>query len=213
MAAPASFPGPVLPNESQGGLTTAPSTAGGATSGGSEPVRICGVPEHFNIPWRRAAAAFRREGVDARWKELRGGTGEMIEQIRSGAQDVAVALTEGIMSAVASSMGSAQPLRYAGGFVMSPLMWMVATGYERARDGGDAQSLAQIAAKDTIRVAISRLGSGSHLMAYLLAQREGWPFEKLVFITRGDFFKIRACAFGERRRRACCERRAAAACD
>jgi hypothetical protein len=35
-----------------------------------------------------------------------------------------------------------------------------------------------------IRVAVSRLGSGSHLMAYLLALRERWPTQRLSFVVR-----------------------------
>lgn len=157
-------------------------------------VRFCGVPEHFNIPWTEAlaAGAFAAAGVDASWAPVPGGTGAMVAALEAGEVDVAVALTEGIFAAAARGGGA---LRYAGGFVASRLRWMVATGAAR----GDLPALAAVAARGgAIRVSVSRLGSGSHLMACLLALREGWPVAALEFVEHRDFRTMRKGARGRR---------------
>ena len=87
------------------------------------------------------------------------------------------------------SCGEAAPtptLAYVGEAVASPLRWMVATGASRGLRGlGDVRAAADAREAEgldgTIRVSVSRLGSGSHLMACLLAAREGWPTSRLSF--------------------------------
>jgi hypothetical protein len=41
------------------------------------------------------------------------------------------------------------------------------------------------------RIGISRLGSGSHLMAQVLAQAHGWPADALEFVVLNDFRSLR----------------------
>ena len=52
-----------------------------------------------------------------------------------------------------------------------------------SEDGSSGGATANEALRP-IRVAVSRLGSGSHLMAYLLALRENWPTQRLSFVVR-----------------------------
>ena len=157
-------------------------------------VRVCGVPEHFNLPITEAllSDAFNSAGVSVSWTSVPGGTGAMAALLASGEVDIAIALTEGIVAASANSSSSAVPLRYAGGFVTSPLRWMIATGPTRT----DLPTLASVATRGgAIRVSVSRLGSGSHLMAYLLALREGWPISSLEFVVHRDFRTMRKGEF------------------
>ena len=109
-------------------------------------LRVTGVPEHFNRPWHLALQrhAFRAAGVELRFASEKSGTGAMVQAVADGAQDVAVALTEGLLAAVvannaavaAAGAGSgAEPLRYVGEFVTSPLRWMVAAGVHAPRWG------------------------------------------------------------------------------
>ena len=43
-------------------------------------LKIGGVPEHFNLPWRMAIeeGRFREAGIQLHWSDMGGGTGQMI---------------------------------------------------------------------------------------------------------------------------------------
>ena len=61
------------------------------------PLRLAGVPEHFNLPWilgleRRA---FVRAGIDLKWRTVPEGTGAMCKLMRAGELDLAIMVTEG----------------------------------------------------------------------------------------------------------------------
>ena len=165
---------------------------------GVETLRVCGVPEHFNLPWTLGVKKRVFDGVaNVRWTAVPGGTGAMVSAVAEGHQDVALALTEGIVAAAIASRDGPTPLCYAGSYVTSPLCWMVvcASGREDA-----PASLAELGARardgECIRVSVSRLGSGSHIMAYLLAMREGWPLRNLTFVKNENFRNMRKGALG-----------------
>ena len=165
---------------------------------GVETLRVCGVPEHFNLPWTLGVKKRVFDGVaNVRWTAVPGGTGAMVSAVAEGHQDVALALTEGIVAAAIASRDGPTPLCYAGSYVTSPLCWMVvcASGREDA-----PASLAELGARardgECIRVSVSRLGSGSHIMAYLLAMREGWPLRNLTFVKNENFRNMRKGAWG-----------------
>lgn len=40
-------------------------------------------------------------------------------------------------------------------------------------------------------IGISRLGSGSHIMSYVLAMQRGWDLDDLKFEIKGDFKSLR----------------------
>ena len=137
-------------------------------------VRIGGVPEHFNYAWYIGLKknAFKAQGIDLRWVDCPGGTGQMTEALKQNSIDMAIVLTEGIIKAISDGISS----KIVQNFVESPLTWgvHVATGsnYTKASELKNTQA------------AISRMGSGSHLMAYLQAQKLGWN------TTRELHFKI-----------------------
>ncbi len=47
---------------------------------------VGGVPEHFNLPWRVAdgTSFWASCGVDVKWEEQPGGTGQMLAALASG---------------------------------------------------------------------------------------------------------------------------------
>jgi ABC-type nitrate/sulfonate/bicarbonate transport system substrate-binding protein len=100
--------------------------------------------------------------------------------------DLVVALTEGIVAAVGRGCG----LRLVGSFTASGLVWGAHTradaGFERYEDLQKA------------RFAISRMGSGSHIMAYVEARRRGWDLNALQVVEVGDLEGARQ-AFAEGR--------------
>jgi ABC-type nitrate/sulfonate/bicarbonate transport system substrate-binding protein len=122
-------------------------------------LNVGGVPEHFNLPWHLAleAGAFAERGLDLRWQDYPGGTGALNRDLRSGTLDVAVLLTEGIVADICKG----NPSVIIAPYVVSPLIWGI---HVPARSG--FQTVAELEGK---RFAISRYGSGSHLMAFVHA--------------------------------------------
>lgn len=134
-------------------------------------IKIGGVPEHFNLPWHLAIedGAFEKAGINLEWQDVPEGTGRMSAMLRKGELDVACILTDGIVKDIISGNAS----RILQVYVQSPLLWGVhAPGHavsEKINDFKDAP------------IAISRYGSGSHLMSYLLAKRHGWKPSDIQF--------------------------------
>ena len=60
-------------------------------------LKVGGVPEHFNLPWRLAIedGKFREFGLNLHWADMGGGTGQMIRGLETKSIDIAVLLTEG----------------------------------------------------------------------------------------------------------------------
>jgi ABC-type nitrate/sulfonate/bicarbonate transport system substrate-binding protein len=147
-------------------------------------LEIGGVPEHFNLPWRQLEAA--GPPVPFTWQDVPGGTGAMVAALRAGALDVAVMLTEGAVAARAAGA----PLEIVSAYTESPLLWGI---HVPARS--DVQAEADIEGR---RYAISRPGSGSHLMAFAHARRQGFAVQGLRFVEVGSLDGARA-AFREGR--------------
>jgi len=139
-------------------------------------INVGGVPEHFNLPWHLAIeeGLFADAGVDLRWTDCPGGTGEMSLGLADGTLDLALPLSEGAVAAIARGV----PMRILQWYVRSPLIWGV-----HAPANSGIRSLEGLRGQ---RFAISRSGSGSHLMAFVLAQQMGWhPTDELRFVEVG----------------------------
>lgn len=141
-------------------------------------LKIGGVPEHFNLPWRMAIeeGRFREEGIQLHWSDMGGGTGQMIRGLENKSLDVAVLLTEGITRAILQGLD----VRILEVYVTTPLHWGIHVPYKSSIDRVD-----DLQGKT---FAISREGSGSHLMAYVRAFQEGWDTEELKFNVVGDVY-------------------------
>ena len=131
-------------------------------------VNIGGVPEHFNLAWYLTLrnGEYKEEGINLRWKDYFGGTGQMCKALRDKEIDIAVILTEGIIKDIIDGNNC----KIVQVFVKSPLIW----GIHVAKHSS-FKSIEDI--KGT-RAAISRYGSGSHLMAYINAENNNWNLEK-----------------------------------
>ncbi len=118
-------------------------------------IRLGGVPEHFNLPIHLAInqKAFETEGIDLNWKDYEGGTGQMTEALKNDEVDICVLLTEGIVSHILKGNSA----KIISGYVKSPLTWGIHSGV--------SNTLNNHAAIYDKQYAISRKGSGSHLMA------------------------------------------------
>jgi ABC-type nitrate/sulfonate/bicarbonate transport system substrate-binding protein len=134
-------------------------------------VKIVGVPEHFNLPWHMCIdnGEFEQVGIDLQWTDIPEGTGKMCQMLRDGETDIAVILTEGIVKDIVGG----NPSSIVQVYVESPLIWGIHVGAN-----SEYQALADL---ENTKVAISRYGSGSHLMAYVNAQNQNWNTANLQF--------------------------------
>ena len=134
-------------------------------------VRVVGVPEHFNLPWHMALeeGAFEDRGIELEWTDIPEGTGRMADMLAKGETDLAIILTEGVIKAISDGNPSMILQEYIG----SPLLWGIHVG-------ADSYFKALSELKNT-KAAISRFGSGSHLMAFVNAQNNGWDTSRLQF--------------------------------
>ena len=141
-------------------------------------LKIGGVPEHFNLPWRQAIedGSFKKVGIDLHWSDMTGGTGQMIRGLETGSLDVAVLLTEGLTMSVLKGL----PAKILQVYVTSPLRWGI-----HAPHNAEFTKLSDIKSPT---FAISRHGSGSHLMAYVLADKLNGQFDEINFNVVGDVY-------------------------
>ena len=139
-------------------------------------IRAGGVPEHFNLPWHLALEQRRFEslGIDLTWRDYPGGSGAMAKALREGEVDAALLLSEGAVAAVTDGV----ELEIVSRYTDSPLIWGIhVPAASRFRAVTELQGA---------RYAISRKGSGSHLIAFVHARAEGWPVDGLSLVTVGN---------------------------
>lgn len=134
-------------------------------------IRIAGVPEHFNLPWHLAIenGDFKKEAIDLQWTDVPEGTGKMCQMLRDGTIDIAIILTEGIVKDITNG----NPSKIVQVYVETPLIWGIHVAAK-----SKYKTLDQL---KTSKAAISRLGSGSHLMAFVNADNQKWPIDDLQF--------------------------------
>lgn len=134
-------------------------------------VKIIGVPEHFNYAWLMAIDenAFETRGINLEWTDVPEGTGKMCAMLKEGQADLAIILTEGIVKSITEG----NPVKIVQEYIATPLQW----GIHVAADS-EFQNMADL---QNATVAISRFGSGSHLMSYVHAQSNGWDVSSLNF--------------------------------
>jgi ABC-type nitrate/sulfonate/bicarbonate transport system substrate-binding protein len=131
-------------------------------------VNIGGVPEHFNLAWYLTLkdGEYKEKGINLRWHDYPGGTGAMCKALRNKDIDLAVILTEGIIKDIIDG----NPSKIVQTFVKTPLVW----GIHVAHDS----SYKTVEDLKGTKAAISRYGSGSHLMAYINAENNNWDLKK-----------------------------------
>jgi len=133
--------------------------------------QVGGVPEHFNLPWKKAIEEnrFEKQGISISWQDYHGGTGAMTKALRSGDLDIAILLTEGIIA----DIHRGNPSKIIQFYVKSPLRWGIHVGAK--------SKFTSVNDLENSRAAISRFGSGSHLMAYVNADNYKWDLAKQKF--------------------------------
>ncbi|KAK4107606.1 hypothetical protein N656DRAFT_785093 [Canariomyces notabilis] len=134
----------------------------------SKPLRVGFVPEHFSTPLHFAK---QHHSLSADLIPFPSGTGHMITALRSGEIDIGVGLTEGWVAGLGKTPQPNEPsdggYRLIGTYVETPLCWAISTGANRSEiDSVDALKGGKIG--------VSRIGSGSYVMGYVLADERCW---------------------------------------
>ena len=120
-------------------------------------IKIGGVPEHFNLPIHLAneKGLFAAAGIEIEWTDFGGGTGEMTKALHEKEVDICILLTEGITNDIING----NPSKIISEYVTTPLCWGIHTSADNKLSHHDDIY--------TKKYAISRNGSGSHLMAII----------------------------------------------
>ena len=134
-------------------------------------IKIAGVPEHFNLPWHLAIenGDFNANEINLQWTDIPEGTGKLCQMLRNGETDIAVILTEGIIKDIAAGNAS----KIVQIYVESSLIWGIHVAAK--------SNYYELSDLENKKVAISRLGSGSQLMAFVNANNQGWKSDSLAF--------------------------------
>lgn len=134
-------------------------------------LKIAGVPEHFNLPWHLCIEnnEFEKFGIHLQWTNVPEGTGRLCKMLSEGTTDIAIILTEGIIKDIIAK----NPSKIVQTYVESPLLWGIHVDVN--------SSLKTISDLENKKVAISRYGSGSHLMSIVHAKQCGWNTNNLKF--------------------------------
>ncbi|MCU0328845.1 MAG: hypothetical protein MUE53_07635 [Chitinophagales bacterium] len=135
-------------------------------------LKIGGVPEHFNLPIKKAIfdGVFEAKNIHFNWLDFPKGTGAMIEALNENHINAAILLTEGAIKFLTQNPNYI----FFDFIVTAPLYWGVFVSPNSSEQLTDFH-----------KFAISRPGSGSHLMAYHFATTHNIS-EDLVFETVGD---------------------------
>lgn len=135
-------------------------------------LKIGGVPEHFNFPIHLAVENgwFAEEGIEIVWTDFPGGSGDMKKALRAHETDMCILLTEGIVTDIIHG----NPSKIISGYVKTSLNWGIHTkpdwNFDKDQPIFDK------------RIAISRFGSGSHLMPIVNAMMEDTSIHSDQFV-------------------------------
>jgi sulfonate transport system substrate-binding protein len=136
-------------------------------------VRVGGVPEHFNLAWHLAIESNQFKS-EIEWHDIPGGTGAMCKALRDNKLDIAIALTEGVVSDIMQG----NPSKIVQFYVNSPLTWGIYVSSE--------SPINNIGEMQGHKYAISRYKSGSHLMAYVNAKKHNLEIKDDDFVVVKD---------------------------
>lgn len=135
-------------------------------------IRIAGVPEHFNLPWQltQELGIFTKKSLEVDWRFYSNGTGAMVKDLADKKLDMAILLSEGAVHAIQNGL-KAKLLKM---YVKTPLIWGIHAGVN-----SPLQSIKNL---EEHQIAISRFGSGSHLMSAIDAHFRNQTIKKEQFV-------------------------------
>ncbi|KAL1970774.1 hypothetical protein VTN77DRAFT_2608 [Rasamsonia byssochlamydoides] len=154
-------------------------------------IRIGYVPEHYLTPLHLALRSPTASSLPFQISlvEFPSGTGHMITSLRAQEIDIGIGLTEGWIAGLTGKQqlyenSVSGGYKIVGQWVETPLRWAIVTG----RDRKEINSVDDLKGG---RVGVSRLGSGSHIMSFVLQQQQGWSEDALQTVALGPFGALR----------------------
>nr|OQO15870.1 hypothetical protein B0A51_15740 [Rachicladosporium sp. CCFEE 5018] len=156
-------------------------------------LRIGFIPEHFSTPLHFAITT---HNLAATLIPVPTGTGDLTKLLKSSEIDVAVGLTEGFIADLGKSKAEGKDggFKLVGTYVQSKLRWGISTG-------GQREDVTGVEGLKGGTAGVSRIGSGSYVMSYVLADQQGWlkpgeePFE---VVPLGKFDALRKGVSGDK---------------
>lgn len=143
------------------------------------------IPEHFSTPIAFASKLdwFHKNGVEVELIPYPSGSGHLITSLKAKEIDVAIGLTEAFVRGLAQ--GDAASYVISGEYVESPLCWSISTGAKRDEIAhmGDLKS--------HNRIGVSRIGSGSYVMPFVLALQQKFGNDAFKFEVLHNFKNLR----------------------
>ncbi|KAH7918960.1 periplasmic binding protein-like II [Leucogyrophana mollusca] len=137
------------------------------------PLRVGYVREHFCSPLLQFSEV--DQGSTFTLVECPSGTGQLISRLTNDEIDIAIALTDPLIAGIAKG---SKTYKLVGSYVTSSLKWAVITGKDSPYNNiQDVQGTT---------IGISRNGSGSQTMAYVMALENKWPTDNLKFRINND---------------------------
>ncbi|ODV61152.1 substrate-binding domain-containing protein [Ascoidea rubescens DSM 1968] len=127
----------------------------------SKTLKIGYIPEHFSTPiyFAKANGYFAKNSLSVELISYPSGSGHLIQSLKDGSIDIAIGLTEAFIRGICDGD---KEYSIVGTYVDSPLCWSISSGVDR----DDITSPDDLNGK---RVSVSRIGSGSYVMSFVLA--------------------------------------------
>lgn len=155
-----------------------------ASTSTPRPLRIGYIPEHFASPLLLLArSSWGQQHVSL--VPCPSGTGQILTAFREGTIDVAIALTEALVTGIArKTAGEHTDVKLVGSYVRSSLVWAVIAGSKQT-------TYNSIDDLKNSTLGISRLGSGSQIMGSVMALQRDWPQSALQYAIKDTFQGLR----------------------
>lgn len=125
------------------------------------------IPEHFSTPlfFAREQGYYAEKDLDIEFFPVVEGSGRLIKLLNEGTVDIAVGLTEAFVADIAKGN---QSYGVVATYVESPLCWAISTGKDR-------DELTQASDLTGKKIGVSRIGSGSYVMSFVLGLQQQFP--------------------------------------
>lgn len=130
-------------------------------------MKVAYIPEHFLTPlfFAKEQGFYEKHGVDVEFVPVIEGSGRLIKLLNSKEVDLAIGLTEAFVADIGKGNTD---INIRATYVESPLCWAISTGAHR----DEITTATDLKGK---RIGISRIGSGSYVMSFVLGLQLEFP--------------------------------------
>ncbi|RLV92367.1 hypothetical protein JA1_003249 [Spathaspora sp. JA1] len=146
-------------------------------------LKVAYIPEHFSTPlfFAQQKGYYESFGLTIEFVKVIEGSGRLINLLNSGEVDIAIGLTEAFVADLGKGNES---YKLIDTYVSSPLLWAISTGFNR-------KELTKAEELQGGKIGISRIGSGSHIMSFVLAHSLKFTKEFSQFPILSNFKNLR----------------------